>query len=363
MLFKIYHRFPTRCLRKITPQRRNFSEEAPKQPQQQKVVFSGIQPTGIPHLGNYLGAIKQWVELQKDPGEIYYSIVDLHALTITHETKISDKVIDITACMLACGVDPKRSIIFKQSEIKEHAMLSWLLCCNVQQNTLKNMIQWKEKSKVTRNSANLGLFTYPVLQCADVLLYKATHVPVGNDQTQHLELCRDMARTFNKRFGNFFPEPETLIDEECTKIRSLRDPFSKMSKSNGHELSRINLNDSDDQIWQKVKKAITDTTSEVTFDPIRRPGVANLIQIHSNVTDFTINEICSRAQEEGLDTGQYKMAVAEAVIDHIRPIRAEYERLVDDKEHLETVLAEGTAKAREVAEKNWNDIRCMAGLR
>ncbi|XP_039266839.2 tryptophan--tRNA ligase, mitochondrial-like [Styela clava] len=360
MLRRTHHRFfRKKLLHRITTQRRNFSEDVKESP---KVVFSGIQPTGIPHLGNYLGAIKQWVDLQKEENEIYFSIVDLHALTIPHEEKICEKVLSMVATLLACGIDPKRSIVFKQSEIKEHVMLSWLLSCIVQQNTLKNMIQWKEKSKSTRNAANLGLFTYPVLQCADILLYKATHVPVGNDQTQHLELCQDIARKFNNRFGTFFPEPVTLIDENCTKILSLRDPFSKMSKSQGHELSRINLDDSDDQIWNKIKKAVTDNTSAVTYDPIRRPGVANLIQIHSSMTDLTVNEICSRSEEEGLDTGQYKMAVAEAVIDHIRPIRAEYEKLVGDREHLETVLSEGTTKAKETAQKNWNELRSMVGL-
>lgn len=327
--------------------------------ERKRVIFSGIQPTGVPHLGNYLGALKRLVDFQNEPGDIFYSVVDLHALTVKNEDKTEDRSLVTAACLLACGIDPKRSIIFIQSGVLEHGMLQWALSCLVKQNTMENLTQWKEKSKINQNAANLGLFSYPILQSADILLYKATDVLVGQDQRQHLKLCQNVARSFNYRFGEFFPIPKYVEDPNCTGILSLRDPYSKMSKS---EFGKINLTDSNDDIWNKIKRAITDNISEVTFDPIRRPGVSNLVQIHSSITGLPIEDICSRAQNEGLNTGQYKMAVAEAVIDHLGPIRTEYERIMDDRAYLEGILVAGEERAREAASKNWQDIAELLGL-
>lgn len=359
MLLKIYRELPKpRHLARI--QCRTITD-IPTVPR--RVIFSGIQPTGIPHLGNYLGALKQWVNLQKEPGDIYYSIVDLHALTVHREERIIDKVLEMTACLLACGIDPQRSILFRHSDIMEHAMLSWTLGCQISLNRLKGLSQWKEKASKYQNTKNSGLLTYPVLQSADILLYKTTNIPVGEDQNQNVELCRDVAGSFNNTYGNYFPIPQKISDPGCARIRSLRDPFSKMSKSEVTGLGKINLDDSDEDILMKMKKAVTDSTSAVTYDPIRRPGVSNLIQIHSSVTGIPINDICERSNEEGWDTGQYKMVVAEAVLELVRPIRTEYEKYLNDKEYLASVLAEGAVKAKEVAEINWEEISKLIGIR
>ncbi|XP_018429895.1 PREDICTED: tryptophan--tRNA ligase, mitochondrial [Nanorana parkeri] len=238
-------------------------------------VFSGIQPTGIPHLGNYLGALQSWAKLQDDFGSVLYSIVDLHSITVPQDpATLRESVLDMAACLLACGIDPEKSILFQQSLVPEHAELGWVLGCVTSMPRIRNLYSWRIKSQTQKNEGSVGLFTYPVLQAADILLYKSTHVPVGDDQLQHMELTQDTARIFNHRYGQLFPIPKTLTTD-FKKIRSLRDPAAKMSKSDPQRLATVRLTDPPDEITLKFRKAVTDCTSEVTFDPEGRPGVSD----------------------------------------------------------------------------------------
>lgn len=330
---------------------------------QARVISSGIQPTGVPHLGNYLGAIKPWVELQKEPGNILYFVADLHGLTTQSPDSLHDRTIKVMALLLACGINPNRSVVFKQSDVSEHTALFWVLSCLVKQNIMSECTEWKWKSKGLHHTANLGLFNSPILDAADILLYKSNHVPVGNDQIEVLELCRLVADLFNKAYGEYFPLPECLVDSHAGKIRNLRDPSIKMSKSHRIEAGKIILTDSDDAIRDKFQKAVVENTSTVTFDPSKQPGLSSLIQIHSGMTGMSIEEICLWAQKEKLDTNRFKAIVSEAVIDHLRPIQMEYERLMRDKHYLEETFTEGGKKAKEVAAKTWNDVIKLIGLK
>ncbi|XP_019131096.2 tryptophan--tRNA ligase, mitochondrial [Larimichthys crocea] len=322
-------------------------------------VFSGIQPTGVPHLGNYLGALENWVALQNQYPSILYSIVDLHSITQPQDpAQLRGNILDMTASLLACGVDPERAILFQQSQVSEHAELSWILGCLTSMPRLRHLPQWKMKSKL-KNEGSVGLFTYPVLQAADILLYKSTHVPVGEDQIQHLELAQDLARIFNNRYGNLFPEPSALLSS-TRKVKSLRDPSAKMSKSDPQAMATINITDSPDDIALKVRRAVTDFTSEVTFDPETRPGVSNLVTIHAAMAMINVEEALSQAR--GLDTGAYKKLVTEAVVQRLTPIREEIERLRSDHAHLEGVLAQGTRRARELAAPVLREVRQRVGF-
>ncbi|XP_034952956.1 tryptophan--tRNA ligase, mitochondrial [Zootoca vivipara] len=325
-----------------------------------KRIFSGIQPTGIPHLGNYLGAITSWVKLQEECSSVLYSIVDLHSLTIPREpTVLRTSILDVTAVLLACGISPQKCFIFQQSQVPEHAELGWILGCLTSLPRLQHFPQWKVKNASQMNEGTVGLFTYPVLQAADILLYKSTHVPVGEDQVLHLELTQDTARRFNKKYGEFFPVP-TAILTESKKIRSLRDPTSKMSKSDPQKLATVNITDSPEEIMLKFRKAVTDFTSEVTYDPAHRPGVSNLVAIHSAVTGLSTEEVVR--QSTGLDTAHYKAVVAEAVIEKLAPIRSEFVRLKEDRCYLEKVLWTGAEKAKELATPVYSEIKRLVGL-
>nr|CAB3267664.1 tryptophan--tRNA ligase, mitochondrial-like [Phallusia mammillata] len=340
---------------------RMFSSKSNYPTPKEEVIFSGIQPTGIPHIGNYLGAIKHWVAMQEKPATIYYSIVDMHSVTIPKDKSVlQNHILDMTACLLACGIDPKRSVLFQQSDVLEHSALSWLLGCQVPLNQLRKLPQWKEKTENLKHGGYLGVFSYPVLQTADILLYKTTHVPAGEDQAVHLELTNMVASLFNNFYGVFFPKVSLFSDRASARIRNLRDPTVKMSKSKGGKHTRIELTDTDDQIVNSVKKALTDFTSEVTYDPVNRPGVANLIEIHSGFTGLSTDEICQNSKQ--LDTGEYKLVVADAVIGAIRPIRDEYLRLRSDEGHLKDILRLGHEKAQETASRNWNEIRQLVGM-
>ncbi|XP_003962289.2 tryptophan--tRNA ligase, mitochondrial isoform X1 [Takifugu rubripes] len=322
-------------------------------------VFSGIQPTGVPHLGNYLGALETWVTLQNQYPSVVYSIVDLHSITQPQEPpQLRSSILDMAASLLACGVDPERSVLFQQSQVSEHAELSWILGCLTSMPRLRHLPQWKMKSK-QKNEGSVGLYTYPVLQAADILLYRSTHVPVGEDQVQHLELAQDLARIFNGRYGELFPEPRALLSA-TRKVKSLRDPSSKMSKSDPHAMATISITDSPDDIALKVRRAVTDFTSEVTFDPEARPGVSNLVTIHAAVARISVDEAVSQAR--GLDTGTYKTLVSDAVIQRLTPIREEIQRLRMDPAHLEGVLALGTRRARELAAPVLREVRQRVGL-
>ncbi|XP_059576313.1 tryptophan--tRNA ligase, mitochondrial isoform X2 [Alligator mississippiensis] len=323
-------------------------------------IFSGIQPTGIPHLGNYLGAIQNWVRLQEEYNSVLYSIVDLHSLTVPRDPPyLRQSILDTTAAILACGINPKRCFVFQQSQVPEHAELGWIFGCFTSVPRLRRLPQWKIKNTSQNNEGNVGLFMYPVLQAADILLYKSTHVPVGEDQVLHLELAQDIAQHFNKKYGKFFPKPRAILNS-TKKIKSLRDPTAKMSKSDPQKLATVSITDSAEEIALKFRKAVTDFTSEVTYDPDSRPGVSNLVSIHAAVTGLSIKEVLH--QSVGLDTAHYKMIVAEAVIQKLAPVRNEIKRLQQDKCHLENVLKAGAEKAKELAAPVYQEVRRLVGL-
>ncbi|XP_030642994.1 tryptophan--tRNA ligase, mitochondrial [Chanos chanos] len=322
-------------------------------------VFSGIQPTGVPHLGNYLGALESWVAMQGQYSSVLYSIVDLHSITQAQDPQLlRHSILDMAASLLACGIDPNRSILFQQSQVSEHAELSWILGCLTSMPRLRHLPQWKMKSK-QKNEGSVGLYTYPVLQAADILLYKSTHVPVGEDQVQHLELAQDLARIFNNQYGEFFPEPRALLST-TRKVKSLRDPSSKMSKSDPQKLATVFLTDTPEDIAFKIRRAVTDFTSEVTFDPEGRPGVSNLVSVHAAVSGQSVEEVVRLAR--GLDTGQYKTLVAEAVVQKLEPIRLEIQRLRADRGHLESLLTQGAERARALAAPVLREVRQRVGF-
>ncbi|XP_053973243.1 tryptophan--tRNA ligase, mitochondrial isoform X1 [Hylaeus volcanicus] len=353
-----------------------------------KRIFSGIQPTGNVHLGNYLGAIRNWVQLQDSGENVLWSIVDMHSITLPHDPKeLYESVLKITATLLACGIDPKRSILFQQSAIPMHAELCWVLGCITTLARLAHLPQFKEKSETLKN-VPLGLYIYPVLQAADILLYRATHVPVGQDQVRHIQLAQDLAISFNKKFGDTFPIPHSLINDDASqRIKSLRDPLKKMSKSSLDSKSKIDIVDEPNRLLENIKKAVTDCTSEVTYEPEKRPGVANLISIHSMLTGKMPSQICLEAQ--GLDTGKYvhafkisyfdfswvykrpsfftctnryKLALADLIIEKLSPIREEFSKLIKEPAYLEQVLKGGREKATEIATNCWHQVRENVGF-
>ncbi|XP_060092326.1 tryptophan--tRNA ligase, mitochondrial [Heteronotia binoei] len=325
-----------------------------------KRIFSGIQPTGVPHLGNYLGALTSWVKLQEECSSVLYSIVDLHSLTVPRDpAALRASILNVTAVLLACGINPQKCILFQQSQVPEHAELGWILGCFTNISRLQHFPQWKAKSASQMNEGTAGLFTYPVLQAADILLYKSTHIPVGEDQVLHLELTQDLARRFNKQYGDFFPVPKTILTE-TKKVRSLRDPTSKMSKSDPQKLATVSVTDSPEEILLKFRKAVTDFTSEVTYDPDHRPGVSNLITIHSAITGLSIEEVVR--QSKGLDTAHYKPVVAEAVIQKLAPIKSEFEKLREDGAYLEKVLQTGAEQAKSLAAPVYQEVRRLVGF-
>uniref|UniRef100_A0A8D2ARR8 Tryptophan--tRNA ligase, mitochondrial n=1 Tax=Sciurus vulgaris TaxID=55149 RepID=A0A8D2ARR8_SCIVU len=332
---------------------------APKKNSMER-IFSGIQPTGIPHLGNYLGAIESWVRLQDEHDTVLYSIVDLHSITIPQDPSIlRQSILDMTAALLACGINPEKSILFQQSQVSEHTQLNWILTCMVRLPRLQHLHQWKAKTAKQKHNETVGLLTYPVLQAADILSYKSTHVPVGEDQIQHMELVQDLAQGFNKKYGEFFPVPKSILTS-LKKVKSLRDPSSKMSKSDPDKLATVRITDSPEEIVQKFRKAVTDFTSEVTYDPASRAGVSNMVAIHAAVTGLTTEEIVRRST--GIDTAHYKLMVADAVIEKFAPIKTEIEKLKMDKEHLEKVLRTGSAKAKELAYPVLQEVKKLVGI-
>nr|XP_057938815.1 tryptophan--tRNA ligase, mitochondrial [Doryrhamphus excisus] len=322
-------------------------------------VFSGIQPTGVPHLGNYLGALVNWVSLQDQYPSVLYSIVDLHSITQPQDPeRLRTNILDMVASLLACGIDPDKAVLFQQSQVPEHAELAWILGCLTSMPRLRHLPQWKMKSR-QRNEGSVGLYTYPVLQAADILLYRATHVPVGEDQIQHLELAQDLARIFNNRYGALFPEPRALLGT-TQKVKSLRDPSVKMSKSDPQAMAAIGITDSPDDIALKIRRAVTDFTSEVTYDPVARPGVSNLVTIHAAAAGIGVDEAVTRAA--GADTAAYKAMVAEAVIQRLAPIREEVLRLREERPHLEAVLDAGRRRARRLATPTLQEVRRRLGF-
>ena len=324
-----------------------------------KRVFSGVQPTGNIHLGNYLGALRQFVELQDDH-ECIYCIVDLHAITVPQDPKnLKEHILDVAALYLAVGVDPKKSIVFVQSDVSGHTELSWILTCNSYTGELSRMTQFKAKSH-NKESAPTGLFTYPLLMAADILLYQPDYVPVGEDQKQHVELTRNVAQRFNNIYGDVFKVPEPYIPKTGARIMSLNAPDSKMSKSIPEGC--VFLMEKPEDIQRKFKRAITDSDTErcVRFDPENKPGVSNLMSIYSAVTGKTMEEI--EAEFDGQGYGAFKPAVGEAVIECLRPIREETERILKDKAYLESVYKAGAEKASYVANKTLRKVYKKVGF-
>ena len=316
--------------------------------QQSRVVFSGVQPTSDSlHLGNALGAVSQWVRLQDD--ETFFCVVDLHAITVPQDPAVLRRRTLATAAQyLALGIDPGRSTIFVQSHVPAHAELSWVLSCFTGFGQASRMTQFKDKSaKQGADSTTVGLFTYPVLQAADVLLYDTNLVPVGEDQRQHLELVRDVAQRFNARFPETFVVPEVLIAKETAKIYDLADPTAKMSKSGATEAGLINLLDDPLVSAKKIRSAVTDSEREIRFDPENKPGVSNLLSIQSAVTGTAVDALV--AGYEGRGYGDLKSETAEAVIDYVTPIKTRVDELLADPAELQAILATGAERAREVA--------------
>jgi tryptophanyl-tRNA synthetase len=322
-----------------------------------KTVLSGIQPTGNLHLGNYLGSIRNWIDLQ-DTHRCIFGVMNLHAITLPQDPKELEKnVINAAATYLACGLDPKKSTIFVQSQVAEHAELAWVFGTLTPMGWLNRMTQFKEKS--TENE-NLGLYAYPVLMASDILLYKADLVPVGEDQKQHLELTRDIAGAFNRRFGKeYFKLPEPMILKEVKRIMSLQDGTKKMSKSDESDLSRINLEDAPEEILKKVKKAKTDSLSIVSYDEAR-PEIYNLLNIFAASCGKSAESLAKEYENSGF--GKFKTDLAESLVEKLRPIQQNLSRFKQDQSYIKQVLADGKLKAQEVAQKTKKEVFEIVGL-
>ncbi len=329
-----------------------------------ELVFSGVQPTGNLHLGNYLGALKNFVSLQKSKNCLY-CVVDLHAITIFQNPKeLNSNILETTAGFIASGLDYNKSIIFNQSSVSGHAELAWILNCVCRVGWLNRMTQFKDKAGKDKEKASVGLYIYPNLMAADILLYKATHVPVGADQKQHLELSRDIAQKFNNDFNckDFFPLPEPLISKNIPRVMSLRDGKKKMSKSEASDYSRINLKDNADEIIQKIKKAKSD--SDVIPDNLKslegKPEALNLLNIYSEISKKNIVE--SLKEMSGKEYSFLKKKLGEMLVSEICPVGKEIDKLMNDETHLLKILEKGTEKARLIAEENLKNIREKVGL-
>lgn len=322
-------------------------------------VFSGIQPTGNIHLGNYLGALRQFVELQ-DSAECVYCIVDMHAITVPKEAdELRESILDVAALYLSVGIDPEKSIVFVQSDVSSHAELSWILTCSSYTGELSRMTQYKQKSK-NRESAPTGLFMYPVLMAADILLYDTNIVPVGDDQKQHIELTRDLAIRVNGKYGkDTFVVPEGRYMKSGARIMSLDDPTSKMSKSAENEFSRIQLLDAPARIKKAVMRATTDSVGAVNYDPENQPGITNLINIYSAFTGRDVQEIASSYQGQGY--GNFKKDLVEILTDSLAPVREKYEKIRHSDE-LTSILKDGSAKADAIAQRTMERVKKNFGL-
>jgi tryptophanyl-tRNA synthetase len=322
-------------------------------------IFSGIQPTGRKHLGNYIGAITQYVAFQ-DRGEALYCVVDLHAITVAYEpAQLRESVYDTAAMLLAAGLAPERCLLFRQSDVPEHTYMCWLLTGVTAYGDLLRMTQFKEKSAKQRELVTAGLFAYPVLQAADILVYRADEVPVGDDQRQHLELARDVAERFNARFGDTLVVPEHRIPAVGARIMDLQDPTKKMSTTAESDAGTIRVLDEPKTIVKKVKSAVTDSGSEVRRAP-DKPGIANLIDILAVVRATTPDEI--EREFDGAGYGQFKQAVADAIVDYLAPVRERYQELRPDEAALDAVLNQGAEKARAIASQTLVDVRRQMGV-
>jgi len=324
-----------------------------------KRVFSGIQPTGTIMIGNYLGAIKYWVAMQENYDNIY-CIVDLHAITIPQDPKLlKARIREVTGLLIAAGIDPRRSIVFLQSHISAHSELAWILNCFIPMGWMQRMTQFKEKSGKHKEQVSVGLFDYPALMAADILLYKTDVVPVGEDQKQHVELARDAAQRFNNFYGETFVLPEPVIPDVGARIMGLDDPTKKMSKSDDTLGHAVGLLDSPDAIRAKIMRATTDSLREIRFDE-SRPGIYNLLTIYHSFTGQSQPEI--ESQFAGKGYGDFKKALAEVVIEGLRPLQESYRELTAEPGHIDAILAEGAAKARPLADKMLAEVKKRVGL-
>jgi tryptophanyl-tRNA synthetase len=337
-----------------------------------KLVFSGVQPTGNLHLGNYLGAIKRFVELQ-DRYDCIYCVVDLHAITVWQDpAELPHAIREVTAAFLAAGIDPKKHIVFNQSQVAEHAELAWVFNCVARLGWLNRMTQFKEKAGKDRENASIGLYAYPTLMAADILVYRATHVPVGEDQKQHLELSRDIAQKFNNDFGQsirekgfgeaFFPLPEPLITGEATRVMSLRDGSKKMSKSDASDQSRINLTDDADAIAQKIRRAKTDPEPLPSDEKglAARPEADNLVGIYAALAGTTRGAVLADFGNAQFST--FKSALTDLAVGKLGPIATEMKRLLADPAAIDAVLADGSARARKLASATMNAVKDIVGF-
>ena len=330
--------------------------------EKRKRILSGIQPTGTPTLGNYIGAVRNWALLQSDY-DCLYMVADLHSLTVRQNpAELRRRTRELAALLLAVGIDPKEHVLFVQSHVPAHTQLSWVLACNTQFGELSRMTQFKDKSAKNAENINGGLFTYPALMAADILLYQPDYVPVGSDQKQHVELCRDVATRFNNIYGDVFKIPEPYIPKIGARVMSLVSPENKMSKSDKDPNGTVYLLDRPEDIMRKFKKAVTDSDTErcVRYDLANKPGVSNLMSIYSACTGKTFEEI--EAEFDGKGYGAFKPAVGEAVVETLRPIREESERLLKDKAYLESVYKAGAEKASYIANKTLRKVYKKVGF-
>jgi len=331
-----------------------------------KKIFSGVQPTGNLHLGNYLGAIKNFVQLQNErKNQCIFCVVDLHAITVKQDPKeLKKNIRETAATFIACGIDPTSSIIFNQSMVPAHSEAAWILSCISRIGWLNRMTQFKEKAGKDKEKASIGLYSYPVLMAADILLYDATHVPVGDDQKQHLELCRAIAQKFNNDFNvpDFLKVPEPLIQKHFSRIMSLKNGIKKMSKSDPSDLSRINLTDDKEEISNKIKKAKTDPLPlpEEAKDLTERPEAENLLGIYSSLKNQNLEK--SISEFSGKNFSEFKEKLSEVLTEKIEPISKEIKRLLEDKEYLDTMLLEGADKADKIATKKIKKIKELVGF-
>ena len=326
-----------------------------------KRLVSGIQPSGSLHLGNYLGAIKNWKRLQDDY-ECFIFLADLHTITVPKKPEdLTNSIIETTAAYIASGIDPKKCIIFPQSSVSEHAELSWILSCITSMGLINRMTQFKDKAGKDKEKASLGLYSYPVLMAADILIYNADIVPVGEDQKQHLELTRDIAQTFNRIFNKeHFTIPEPMITGVATRVMSLKDGKAKMSKSDPSDNSRINLTDDKDTIIRKFKKSKSDSLSFISFDKEERPEVSNLLNIYSALSDKKIDQIV--AEFEGRGFAEFKTELADIAVEKLSPINNEIVRLVKDKSYILDILKQGSNRASISAKENLDQVKNIFGF-
>lgn len=324
-----------------------------------ETIFSGIQPTGIAHIGNYLGAIKNWVELQNQYNSIF-CIVDLHALTIPQDPKkLKKAILEMAAIYIAAGINPKKNIIFVQSHVPEHSELTWLLNTITKIPELEWMTQFKDKSKQHKDKINVGLFDYPVLMAADILLYQTNAVPVGEDQRQHIELARTLARRFNNLYGKSFTIPQPIINKETARIMGLDNPLNKMSKSAANPNNYISLTDSPAIIKQKIKKAVTDSKTTIKYD-LKRPAIANLMAIYKHFSNLSFEAIEKKYKNKGY--AQFKEDLADVIIKGLKPFQEKKNALEKNPKELEKILQDGAKKAKVIAQKTLKTVKQKMGL-